>query len=128
MNQYLTPAARGARTASILNIIAGIWLIISPFILAYSVSAATTNSVICGIIAIIIGWIRAADPSNRVSGLSWINVLLGLWLIWSPFAVHFFPLRAALYNSVIMGIIVTLLALWSAISSSTIRTRAMPRG
>ena len=38
------------RTASWINVIAGIWLIIAPFVLGYCTTAARWNDVVLGII------------------------------------------------------------------------------
>ena len=79
MNSTHVHAMQTARTASILNVIAGIWLIISPFFLHYvGMANAITDSVVVGIVVLILGLARAADPSNNISGLSWVNFLLGL--------------------------------------------------
>jgi hypothetical protein len=64
-------------TASGLNIIAGLWLIISPFVLGYSsLTAATWGSIIVGIIIAAIAAVRAFCPGEMV-WLSWVNVVLG---------------------------------------------------
>src|SRR5438445_7769765 len=76
-----------ARTASVLNVIAGIWMIISPFILVFTnLQTALWNNIIVGVVVLVLAWIRAANP-DRLIGLSWLNLVLGLWLIVSPFVL-----------------------------------------
>lgn len=104
-------------TASGLNILAGLWLIISPFVLGYSALRGTMwNDVIVGIIIALI----AAGKLFRgrdLQWLSWINVVLGLWLIISPFVFGNSGNTRVLYNEIIVGIVVVVLAAWSALST-----------
>lgn len=102
-----------ARTASIINILAGIWLIISPGVLGFSNSAVQTNNVWLGFIVGVLALIRAIVPEARTMWLSWINILAGIWLIISPFALGFTS-TAQRTNDIILGIIVGVLAIWSS--------------
>ncbi len=43
---------------------------------------------------------------------SWVNFILGLWLIVSPFALHFGG--AAIPNDVVFGILIAAFSLWTA--------------
>ncbi len=96
---------RGGVGINGLNIILGIWLIISPFILGFAGnSPAQWNNIVVGILVALVA----------LSGLSWINALLGIWLIISPFALGFSMNSAALWNNVIIGVLVGLLALVAA--------------
>jgi len=105
-----------ATTASGLNVIAGIWLIISPFVVGFSdLFNPMWNNIIVGIAVLILAGIRAADPARNVV-LSWINFLLGIWLIISPFAFQVSASPRILWNNIILGIIVGLLGMWSALS------------
>jgi hypothetical protein len=114
-------AADGARAASILNVIAGIWLIISPFILAFSgLQGPLWNNICVGVVVLILAWIRAANPAQNMV-LSWINALLGLWMIISPFALVLSAARpqALTGNSVVLGIVILVLGIWSALGTPT---------
>jgi hypothetical protein len=118
-SNYAPPTRReNASTASILNILCGIWLIISPFILGYyDVTAAIWNSIVLGVVVLILAAARVSNPNGNV-GLSWINLLLGIWLIISPFFMYpSFP--TPIWNNVILGILVAIFAIWSAVSTTT---------
>ena len=105
-----------ATLASSLNIIAGIWLFISPFILGFSGMAAATNAMIVGAVIAILAIIRVFTPT--VTGrLSWLNFVLGIWLVLSPLFVMSAGMMA-IWNSSIVGIVVAILAIWSAQSAS----------
>src|SRR5262249_45032923 len=123
MNQN---AMAAARTASIFNVAAGAWLIVSPFVLAYTtLPAAMWDSIIVGIVVLILAWARAARPERNV-GLSWLNLLLGLWVIVSPFALTYSAFLRVTWNDLVVGAIVVILAIWSALSTP-VRSRLMQR-
>ena len=70
-----------------INIVAGLWLIIAPFVLGYEgIQAALWNDVLVGIIVAAFAVARVARPLMNPS-LSWLNALLGLWLIVAPFVL-----------------------------------------
>jgi len=106
-----------ARTASILNLIAGLWLVISPFWMNYlGDPAALWNTVLVGVAVGALSLIRACYPAHYVA-LSWVNLVLGLWLIVSPFLLPYHHFELAVRNDVITGIIVAILAVWSALTT-----------
>src|SRR5215472_14546305 len=71
-----------------INILLGIWVIISPFALGFGyVPRAMWNNVILGIVIAIVAIIRIS--TTRQSAWSWVNVLLGIWVIISPLALGF---------------------------------------
>lgn len=98
-------------SANVINVIAGIWLIISPFVLGFSTGITMINSVVLGILVGVLALITAI--TDRAAWLSWINIVLGLWLIVAPFALNSAELLTATWNSVILGAIVIIFAGWS---------------
>lgn len=109
-----------ARTASGLNVLAGIWLIISPYILGFAGTAAATNAIIVGIIVGVLALISASSPESA-TWLSWINIILGVWMIISPFILGFAG-GAVVMNSIILGIIVIALSAWSSGATAKLGT------
>lgn len=91
-----------------VNVVLGIWVLISPFVLTFPSQRMVWNNVATGIVVGIFAILRLSARSQ--SGWSWINVLLGIWLILSPFVLGFVH-GAALWNNVIVGIIIAALAL-----------------
>ncbi len=55
-----------------------------------------------------------------MKGLSWVNFVLGLWLIVAPFALHYRDITTAMWNNVIVGIVVAILAIVRALENSSI--------
>lgn len=106
----------GVKWASGLNVIAGLWLIISPWVLANRASATYWDDVIVGVVVAVLAFIRAAGWYSA-TWMSWLNVLLGLWLIVSPWVLRA-QTSQAYWNEVIVGVIIAILGAWSAFSSS----------
>ena len=98
------------------DMVAGVWLIIAPFTLNYAANGGSVaNDVTVGIIVLLLAAARVMGNNYRVSWPSWLNVVLGVWLIIAPFALGYPSGSGAMYNDIILGIIVTAFALTSAI-------------
>lgn len=103
--------------ASGINLLAGIWLIIAPFLLGYSDDANPLwNDVVVGILIVAMAGARVAG-AFRAPSLSWINAALGFWLVIAPFVLGYSDEATPLWNDIIVGIIVVLFGIWSAVSS-----------
>lgn len=96
-----------AKSLSTLNVLAGAWLVIAPFILSYTSAGNKWQEVIFGIIVGVLGIIRLTTAD--ITWPSWINALIGLWLILAPWVIPN-TATAARWNEVIFGIIVAILA------------------
>ncbi|MGH9692678.1 MAG: SPW repeat domain-containing protein [Bryobacteraceae bacterium] len=114
-----TENIRKAPTTSVwisaLNVLAGIWLIIAPFILLYGNSTARINDIVLGIVIGVFALIRAFVPGFQTVWLSWLNALWGIWLIIGSFVLAY--AGRARSNDILLGIIVLLIGLWSATMS-----------
>jgi SPW repeat len=98
-------------TASGLNALAGIWLIIAPFVLGYHNGDPYWNDIVFGAIVLVLGAVRAFG-AYRESWISWINGLIGAWIFVSAFWLD--HSGQAIWNDIILGVIVALLAVLSA--------------
>jgi SPW repeat len=101
--------------ASGLNVLAGIWLIISPFVLGYSGADATWNPIVFGAIVGVFALIRTAG-AYREAWLSSLNMAIGVWLFISAFWLA--STTRASWNVAISGIVVFVLGAWSASATS----------
>jgi hypothetical protein len=95
-------------TASGLNLIAGIWLIIAPFVLGYSDGDPYWNDIVFGAIVAFFALIRLSG-AYRAEWLSYINALIGIWVFVSAFWLDS-TMRAG-WNDIIVGAIIFVLAL-----------------
>lgn len=108
---YSKPNARASATGlSGLNLLIGIWLIISTFVVTTfnNLGNMRGNNVLFGILIVIFSLARLARTTG--AGWSWWNLVFGLWLIASPFVLGFAHVIAAMWHNVIAGIVVALLA------------------
>jgi hypothetical protein len=107
--------------ASGLNVLAAVWLFISAFTV-YAHSSMMTNNVILGICVAVLAVIRASGAYDQ-AWLSWVNALLGVWVVVSPWAVMGTgpngPTQAMIINNCITGGVVIALACWSALATNT---------
>ena len=104
--------------ASGLNILAGIWLIIAPWVLGYTTGDPYWNDVAFGAVVGVIALTRAFG-AYRESWLSWFNALVGIWIFASAWVLD--SSNTAWTNDVILGAIVFVLAIWSANASDSAR-------
>lgn len=103
--------------ASGINILAGIWLALAPWFLAYASGVGIWSSIIVGIIIAVLAGIRAFGAYDA-AWMSWANVVLGLWVIIAPFILGYGTYPARLWNNIIVGVIVAALGTWSAVASN----------
>ncbi|MGA7616029.1 MAG: SPW repeat protein [Thermoanaerobaculia bacterium] len=104
-------------TASGLDVLAGIWLLISPFVITFrGLPNAVTNDVVFGIVVAVLAAIRFFG-AYRASWISWLNALIGLWILVSPWFLGFSIAPEAMWNNVLTGIAIIILGGWSALAS-----------
>jgi len=106
-----TPRNARIFSASGINILCGIWLIIAPFVLNYeNLQVAIWNDVILGILVALLAIVRTFGVAW--GGATWVTGLLGVWLIIAPFVLNYGNNSVPRWNDIILGIIVVIFA-WS---------------
>lgn len=100
-----------SQSLSILNILFGAWLIVSPYMLSYTSSQAKWQQVGAGIIVLLVAGLRFMI--TQLQWASWISALVGAWLIIAPFSGAY-QSTTAFWNEVIVGILIALTSLWNA--------------
>jgi hypothetical protein len=119
----------GAKAASTICLLAGIWFFVSPWVYGAYAHPSAWNSWIVGGLMILFGIIRIARPAYSTV-LAWCNVILGIWTFFSPWIYGYAGANGARFiNSLCVGVIVFVFALVSVrISSPRNRlTTAEPR-
>jgi hypothetical protein len=112
-----TPQRRPYAWVSGANILLGVWILISPFALAFHHFApALWNNTLAGILIGLLALVRVSSLYDhpRWSGC---NALLGVWLVISPFLLGFGHLMSAMLNNIIVGTLIAVLALASILAS-----------
>jgi len=97
------------------NLVLGIWLAVSPWVLAYA--HEVTPAWNAHIVGIVIAVAAAAALIAFHRWEEWVNAALAAWLIVSPYLLGFSALYAALWNQLAVGVLVGALAIWAAVSA-----------
>jgi hypothetical protein len=94
-------------------LVLGVWLFFSPFWMtgyASASSIAAWDSYVLGVIAVVFS--IAALGTGQVWE-EWVELVLGAWLILSPFFLSFYTTEhGAAWNQIIVGILVAADAIW----------------
>lgn len=108
------------KTLSWVNFVLGLWLIVAPFVLLYrGISAALWDNVVVGIIiAALALWRALVKESAAMTVTSWVVALLGLWTVIAPFVLRYAGNANAMWNGVIVGIVIAILATYRALDRS----------
>lgn len=105
-----------------MNLVLGIALLISPWILGFAEGVAMTNALAAGIV---IGLIAIAALVSFAQWEEWINLLLGVWVLISPWVLGFTGIAGAMWTHVVIGLAVAVLAaieLWLVMRHPPART------
>jgi hypothetical protein len=97
----------GVTVAALLALVAGAWLIASPFILDYAAGDSELNPMIVGVIVAFLALLRMG--AWHAEWLAVLIALAGAWLVASGFWLAESP--AASWNAWLLGVAVVLLAL-----------------
>ncbi|MDR9486053.1 MAG: SPW repeat protein [Sediminimonas sp.] len=98
----------------------GAALFVSPWVLGYAGQmAAFGNALIVGAIMVVLALAALIDFREWEE---WIGIVLGVWLIASPWILGFTGLVAAMWTAVILGVLTLVLAGWSLYSHGGMST------
>ncbi len=102
-----------------ITAIGGLWEILSPFILGTSSSTgAMVDAIILGAFLVLFGlWVALSRWNSAVRTLSWINAVLGLWLVLAPFIIGYSSATGAMVNDIIVGGVVLVIEIWGALAA-----------
>jgi hypothetical protein len=93
-----------------LILVLGLWLIVSPWALAYpAASAQMINAIVSGLILAVLS---AFELYKTYFWAVVINLLVGIWVAISPWVLRVADQGTVMWNELIVGIAVAVLALW----------------
>lgn len=101
-----------AKLCDVGNLILGVFLFLSPWIFKYPMGAEFWNAIAAGVVIIVLS---IAALTAFTVWEEWLNLIVGLWLIVSPWVLKFQG-TSAMRVDVAVGIVVAVLAaieLWS---------------
>ncbi|MER3436451.1 MAG: hypothetical protein C4346_01835 [Chloroflexota bacterium] len=106
-----------------LIILLCIWLFITPWVLKYTDAAGWNATIVAAIIAAAAAYrfVRREDLEST-RWLSWVMIILGLWLIIAPWIISAYEENNEKWNSVIVGALIAILAYWGSRAESPATT------
>jgi hypothetical protein len=118
------PKLGGIRAASMICLLAGIWLFVSPWVYGAYTSGNAWNSWIVGAAIFLLACVRVSRPAYS-TGISWVNLVLGIWVFFSPWIYGYVGVNTGRFiNSLCVGVIVFVFSLTSGITAT--RLTRMP--
>lgn len=96
-----------AKLCDVANLILGAILFFSPWMFGFATGAASQNAYVCGII---IAVLSIAALAAFAIWEEWINLIVGLWVLVSPWALGFAATQQAMQVHVVIGVLVAALA------------------
>lgn len=114
----------GIRTASVICLLAGIWLFVSPWVYGAYDHGSAFNAWFVGAAIFLIGCLRTSRPAYS-TGWSWVNAVLGVWIICSPWVYGYVATNTDRFiNSLCVGVVVLACALLSGITATRLTATA----
>lgn len=101
-----------------VTLVLGVWLFFSPWILGFysAMPGASWNFFVLGVAFVVF----AAFALNlRTLWEEWVNLVLGIWMIISPWILAYNANTTARDDAVIVGIIVAVMAIWTLAARSS---------
>jgi hypothetical protein len=110
-----------SRWQDMINLIIGAWLFFSPWLLQYATGGtpAWDAYILGAAIVVFAAWALFAPQAWE----EWTNLVLGLWLIVSPWVLGFSSQYAATWNMVIVGLVVVIFSVYALPRQSQPPTR-----
>jgi hypothetical protein len=102
-----------------INLVLGIWLIVSPIALGYA--AQTTPAWNAYAVGVVVAVLSAAALWQFQKWEEWLSAVLGAWLVVSPWILGFGVGHVATWNQVIVGFLGGVLAFWSGVTEHDMR-------
>lgn len=99
--------SKAAVACDVINLVLGAFLFISPWLFAFAPGHESWNAWVFGAV---IAVLSIAALSAFAEWEEWLNLIVGLWVIVSPWVLHFSSHSDPLRVDVIVGIIVAVLA------------------
>jgi hypothetical protein len=112
---------RERRWQDTVNLILGVWLFLSPWLLGYAGTTvnASWNAWIFGVALVVFSAIAVSMPQTWEEV---INLLIGIWMVISPWVLGFTGARSAESNAVIVGILAIVFSVWAMAMSRQLVT------
>jgi hypothetical protein len=95
-----------------VNLVLGVWLFISPWALRFwgTMPGSSGNFLMVGVALVVFALVGL---NARGLWQEWVNLVLGIWLIVSPWLLGFHTHAVARDDAIVVGIVTAVVALWA---------------
>ena len=101
---------RNQRWQDWINLIAGIWLFIVPWLFGFARTGYSWDAFLFGAVMIVFPILALIDKRMWEE---WIDGIIGIWVFISPWVLGFSTNSAAIWNFLAVGFVVTILSIWN---------------
>jgi len=104
------------------NLLLGAWFFASPWLMNYAseLPKAAWNAWVAGAGIVLFAAVAYMMPKAWEEA---VNILLGAWVAVSPWVLGFTANKDVTTNSIVIGSLVTLLAIWAMVTNDDFRKR-----
>lgn len=93
------------------NAVLALCVFLSPWVIGFAADA--TPSWNAWIVGFMLGALTVATISAFAEWEEWVDLVLGLWLVASPWLLGFTANMNAMWTSVVLGLLVAAVSLWA---------------
>lgn len=98
---------KSTTACDVINLILGAFLFFSPWLFTFAPGTESWNAWGAGVV---IAVLSIAALAAFAEWEEWLNLIVGLWVIVSPWVLHFSANIQAMWTNVIVGVVVAALA------------------
>ena len=102
---------QGTKGRDWANVVLALCVFFSPWVVGFA--ADTMPSWNAWIVGFMLGALAVATISAFAEWEEWIDMVLGLWLVASPWLLGFTANANAMWTSVVLGLVVAAVSLWA---------------
>ena len=107
MQNWMKQNWMNAKLCDVANLILGAFLFVSPWIFGFGAGMTSQNAVVAGIVVAVLA---IAALAAFAVWEEWLNLIVGLWILVSPWVLGFQTSTTAMTVHVVIGILVAALA------------------
>ncbi|QRM53219.1 SPW repeat protein [Sinorhizobium sp. BG8] len=101
----------GKKSQDCINLVLAAGLFVSPWVMGYMADSVPAWN--AWIVAVVLGALAIATLSVFAQWEEWANLVVGLWLIASPWLLGFTSNAGAMWTHVILGALVAAVSAWA---------------
>jgi hypothetical protein len=110
-----------SKSGSSMVLTAGLWFFASPWVYGSYLLQESWNNWLVGAVIAILAIVRLSTADlKRTQWVTWINCLLAIWILVSPWIYQYADNTDRLINSVCVGVSVFAVAMFSAVAAAKV--------